>query len=80
MTHRSMVYLFRRKVHLPFHVKTNDVLDVALQMVQVYWQFVLFSSHWVKSVVTVSELDDLFPVTGSDCVVVHHADVLDQFY
>lgn len=49
-------------------------------MVQVYWQLVLFSSHRVQSIISISELNYLFSIAGPNRVIIHHADVLDQFY
>lgn len=48
-------------------------------MFQIDWKFVFLCSHWIKPIVTVSELNNVFSVARSYSVIVHDCDVFNQF-
>lgn len=49
-------------------------------MLQINRKFVLFSSHWIKTIITISELNDFLSIASSNCKIIHNSNVFDKFY
>ena len=74
----SLFNLLWSKVFLFGHIKADDIFDIAFKMFQVDWKFIFLSPHWVKAIITVPELNDLFSVACSYCIIIHNCNILNQ--
>ena len=74
----SLLNLLWGEVFLFCHIEANYIFDIAFKMFEVDRKFIFLSPHGVKSIITVPELNDLFSVACSDCVIIHNCNILNQ--
>jgi hypothetical protein len=77
---RSLLNLLWRKIFLFFHIKADNIFDIGFQVFEINWKFIFLSPHRVKAIITIPELNYLFSVACSDCIIVHNCNIFDQLY
>lgn len=59
---------------------TQKTLNILFKILEIHRALSLLGLHGIKSVISISKLNYLFPITGSHGIVVHHTDILNQLY
>ncbi len=75
---RSLLNFIRLQISLFHHIMSHNILNIAFQMFQINRQFILFSSHRVKTIITIPKLNNLLSITSSNCVIIHNCNILNQ--